>query len=199
MSIFSKWFSNKESESSTSVEPKKPQYSASDYCDQGQKSLDAGKYVEAMEYFQAAIETDKRFEKAYFLLATAYEKQGKLDKAKAALYRLLAENPNNNEAIRRIEGLSGQSQNSQIDKSTPSQTLPQSISAPRGKASKSYQSTGDNKFSGRNIGCALFGVLFCIPCGIILFSEDKFWGGFWFVLIALLCIIGPFANPDFWK
>ena len=86
MSIFSKWFSNKEPESSTSDEPRKPQLSASDYCEQGQKSLDAGKFVEAMEYFQAAIEADKHFEKAYILLATAYEKQGKKDKAKAALY-----------------------------------------------------------------------------------------------------------------
>lgn len=195
MSVFSKWFSKKKPECSASVKSKMPQLSASDFCERGQRSLDSGKYVEAMEYFQAAIETDKRFEKAYLLLATAYEKQGKKAKAMAALYGLLAENPNNSEAMRRIEGLRGQSQNSQIDKSTPSQTF----SAPRGKASKSSQSTGDNKFSGRNIGCALFGILFCIPCGIILFSQDKFWGGFWFVLIALLCIIGPFANPDFWK
>lgn len=104
MSIFSKWFSNKKPESSTSDEPKKPRLSASDYCEQGQKSLDAGKYVEAMEYFQAAIETDKRFEKAYFLLSEVYEKQGKKDKAKAALYGLLAIDPNNAEAMKRIQG-----------------------------------------------------------------------------------------------
>lgn len=98
MSIFAKLFSNKEAESSTSDEPKKPRLSASDYCEQGQKSLDAGKYVEAMEYFQAAIEADKHFEKAYLLLASAYEKQGKKDKVKAALYSLLAVEPNNEKA-----------------------------------------------------------------------------------------------------
>ncbi|MBR1513844.1 MAG: leucine-rich repeat protein [Bacteroidales bacterium] len=105
MRVFSKWFSSKKTESPTSVEPKKPQLSAADYCERGQKSLDAGKYVEAMEYFQAAIEADKRFEKAYFLLATAYEKQGKADKAKAALYALLAVNPNNERAFRVVQGI----------------------------------------------------------------------------------------------
>ena len=95
MSLFSKWFSNKDSESPTTAEMQKPQLSASDYCEQGQKSLDAGKYVEAMEYFQAAIEADKRFERAYLLLASAYEMQGKNDKAKSTLYALLAIDPNN--------------------------------------------------------------------------------------------------------
>ena len=104
MSIFSKWFSNKEPESSTSDEPKNPRLSASEYCEQGQKSLDAGKFVEAMEFFQAAIEADRHFEKAYLLLASAYEKQGKKDKAKAALYGLLAIDPNNAEALKRIQG-----------------------------------------------------------------------------------------------
>lgn len=108
MSIFSKWFSNKEPESSTSDEPRKPQLSASDYCEQGQKSLDAGKYVEAMEFLQAAIEADRHFEKAYLLLASAYEKQGKKDKAKAALYGLLAIDPNNAEALKRIDELNGE-------------------------------------------------------------------------------------------
>lgn len=79
---------------------------AAEYCEQGQKSLDAGKYVEAMEYFQAAIEADKHFEKAYILLATAYEKQGKKDKAKAALYGLLAIDPNNEKAMRVVQGIS---------------------------------------------------------------------------------------------
>ena len=106
MSIFSKWFSNKETESPKSVEPQKLRLSASDYCEQGQKSLDAGRFVEAMEYFQAAIEADKHFEKAYILLATAYEKQGKKDKAKAALYGLLAIDPNNEKAMRVVQGIS---------------------------------------------------------------------------------------------
>lgn len=122
MSIFSKWFSSKKTESPTSVEPKKPQLSASDYCEQGQKSLDAGKYVEAMEYFQAAIEADKRFEKAYLLLSEVYEKQGKKDKAKAALYGLLAIDPNNAEALKRIQGETVDSNTNAVDSSSHNNT-----------------------------------------------------------------------------
>lgn len=107
MSIFSKWFSGKKDESDSKVEQQKPQFSASDYCEHGQMSLDAGKYVEAMEFFQAAIEADKHFEKAYILLATAYEKQGNKDKAKSALFGLLAVDPNNENALKRIEVLTG--------------------------------------------------------------------------------------------
>ncbi len=104
MGWFSKLFSNGETQAS--AEPQKSLLSAADYCERGQKSLDAGKYVEAMEFFQAAIEADKRFEKAYFLLATAYEKQGNKDKAKAALYGLLAIDPNNEKALRVLKGIS---------------------------------------------------------------------------------------------
>ena len=92
-------------ETQASAEHQKPLFSAADYCERGQKSLDAGKYVEAMEFFQAAIEADKHFEKAYILLATAYEKQGKKDKAKATLYGLLAVDPNNENALKRIDEL----------------------------------------------------------------------------------------------
>lgn len=104
MGWFSKLFSNGETQAS--AEPQKSLLSATDYCERGQKSLDAGKYVEAMEFFQAAIEADKCFEKAYFLLTTAYEKQGKKDKAKAALYGLLAIDPNNEKALHVIKGIS---------------------------------------------------------------------------------------------
>lgn len=107
MSFFSNLFSNKSQKKETASEPQKPQYSAAEYCEQGQKSLDAEKYVEAMEFFQAAIATDNHFEKSYLLLATAYEKQGKNDKAKAALFGLLAIDPNNEEALKRIEKMCG--------------------------------------------------------------------------------------------
>lgn len=107
MGWFSKLFSNSETQQSVSIEPQQLQFSATDYCERGQKSLDAGKYVEAMEFFQAAIEADKHTEKAYMLLAKAYEKQGKKDKAKATLYSLLAIDPNNDNALKRIEALTG--------------------------------------------------------------------------------------------
>lgn len=102
MDWLSKFFTKNEQQPSDNVMLQKPEISASDCCEQGKKSLDACKYVEAMEYFQAAVEADKRFEKAYLLLATAYEKQGKMDKAKAALYELLANDPNNKRAQDRI-------------------------------------------------------------------------------------------------
>lgn len=99
MGWFSKLFSGNEPQVEVNAEVTKPQCSAAEYCEQGEKALGLGKFVEAMEFFQAAIETDYRYEKAYFLLATAYEKQGKVDKAKATLFGLLAIDPNNAEAL----------------------------------------------------------------------------------------------------
>lgn len=74
MSWLSNLFSKDEQQPSEASSPPKPMATAADYCEQGQKSLDAGKYIEAMEFFQAAIEADKRFEKAYLLLSEVYEK-----------------------------------------------------------------------------------------------------------------------------
>jgi tetratricopeptide (TPR) repeat protein len=199
MSIFSKWFSNKDSESPTTAEMQKPQLSASDYCEQGQKSLDAGKCVEAMEYFQAAIEADKRFEKAYLLLALAYEKQGKVDKAKSALYGLLAEDPSNLEATRRIDELNAQCQDIRHIQSKPPVSIPQSNSVPISKPSLTQRNIDDDKETDRNIGCLLFAVLFNVICAIALFSMEKFWGGLGMAFIALFTIYGHFTNPDFWK
>lgn len=110
MSIFSKWFSNNTSQTAEAQNSNQPSVSADDYCEKGEKSLAAGRFVEAMEYFQAAIETDKRFEKAYLLLATSYEKQGAIDKAKASLYGLLAIDPNNNNALQQLNRIMGNSE-----------------------------------------------------------------------------------------
>lgn len=76
---------------------------ASEYFEQGRKMMDAGNLVVAMEFFQAAIEADMHFEKAYFLLAIAYEKQGEANKAKATLFSLLAVDPNNKKALSLLE------------------------------------------------------------------------------------------------
>lgn len=86
---------------------------ASEYCERGRKMMDAGNLMVAMEYFQAAIEVDRRFEKAYLLLASVYEKQGKIDKAMAALYSLLTVDPNHKEAFDRILKLKTQENVSQ--------------------------------------------------------------------------------------
>lgn len=55
MSIFLKWFSEKEKEGTSSTKPQRLQNSAADYCEQSQKMLNDGKLMQAIEYFQAAI------------------------------------------------------------------------------------------------------------------------------------------------
>ena len=138
-------------------------------------------------------------EKAHLLLATAYENQGKTDKAKAALYSLLAVNPNHVEAMRRIEELIEQSRGIQPVKFKTPVQIPQSATFPVDKAFKKHQDTDDNSFIAKNIGCLLFAVFFCVLFAIALFSMDKFWGGLVMVLTALFTIIEHFTNPDFWK
>lgn len=199
MSWLSNLFSKDEQQSSKASTAPKPMATAAEYCEQGQKSLDAGKYVEAMEYFQAAIEADKRFEKAYLLLALVYEKQGKVDKAKSALYGLLAEDPSNIEATRRIDELNAQCQDIRHIQSKPPVSIPQLNSVPVNKPSLTQRNIDNDKETDRNIGCSLVCVLFSVLCAIALFSEDIFWGGLGFVFLALFAIIGPFVNPDFWK
>ena len=165
MSWLSNLFYKDEQQPSEASTAPKPLTTAADYCKQGKKSLDAGKYVEAMEYFQAAIEADKRFEKAYFLLASAYEKQGKKDKAKATLYALLAVEPNNEKAREGIEVL---------DESN----VVKSKSASTGTIIFQTVSTNSNKVQNGNNGAN---------------SKDKggneFWGVFRIVLIIVVIVI----------
>ena len=61
------------------------------------------------------------------------------------------------------------------------------------------QSKGNNKLSGRNMGCVLFGATIMIPSGLILFSMGEIGGGLGCFFCALICIIGPMFNHDFWK
>lgn len=78
-------------------------FSQNDYCNQGERLLDAGKYSEAAEFFQAAIDADSHCEKAYILLSDIYKKQGKLDKAKSILNALLKVEPNNTKALKKMD------------------------------------------------------------------------------------------------
>lgn len=199
MSWLSNLFSKDEQQPSEASTAPKPMATAAEYCEHGQKSLDAGKFVEAMEYFQAAIEADKRFEKAYLLLALVYEKQGKVDKAKSALYGLLAEDPSNIEATRRINELNAQCQDIRHIQSKPPVSIPQLNSVPVNKPSLTQRNIDNDKETDRNIGCLLFAVLFCVICAIALFSMEKFWGGLVMAFIALFTIYGHFTNSDFWK
>ena len=153
MSIFSKWFSNKGADSAAKAEPKKPQLSAADYCEQGQKMLNEGKLMQAMEYFQAAIELDKHFEKAYLHLSKVYEKQGKPDKAKAALYALLAVDPNNKKALVILQGELPNGNVIQTD--SPTTTIVQPIPSYHRPFSADYDlcvGSGRNRFYFRIVG-----------------------------------------------
>lgn len=137
MSLFSKWFSNKTDKSREAEKNEAVSHSAAEYCEIGEKSLVVGKYVEAMEYFQAAIEADKRFEKAYLLLANSYERQGNMVKAKATIHALLAIDPDNEAALTKLEQLSKSKQPERISDNTannqvkePVSTAPQHTSNP---------------------------------------------------------------------
>lgn len=82
-------------------------FSHNDYCNQGERLLNAGKYSEAVEFFQASIDADSHCEKAYILLSDVYKKQGKLDKAKSTLNTLLTIEPDNKKALKKIDELDG--------------------------------------------------------------------------------------------
>lgn len=76
---------------------------------------------------------------------------------------------------------------------------PKTTIVPKINATQTKQSKPDNKSNGKNIGCALFGLLLFLPCALILFSMSEIVGGIGCMIGALICIIGPFANPDFWE
>lgn len=165
MSWLSNLFSKDEQQPSEASTAPKPMATAADYCEQGQKSLDAGKYVEAMEFFQAAIEADKRFEKAYLLLSEVYVNQGKTDKAKATLYALLAVEPNNEKARDGIEVLN----ESNVFKSK---------SASTGTITFQTVSSNSNKVQNGNNGTNSKGK-----------GGDEFWSVFRFILIIAVIVI----------
>lgn len=69
-------------------------FSASDYCEAGKKAMEAGKNVEAMEYFQAAIEIDPKNEEAYLLLIDVYRALGREQDVQKTIQKLQIEIPN---------------------------------------------------------------------------------------------------------
>ena len=85
MSWLSKFFSKSH---------KQRQLSSEDCCMHGQQAFAIGKYVEAMEYFQAAIEKDAQNEEAYLLLIDAYRALGRKKKKKKTIQKLQIEIPN---------------------------------------------------------------------------------------------------------
>ena len=98
-------------------------------------------------------------------MASAYEKQGKKDKAKATLYALLAVEPNNEKAREGIEVL---------DESN----VVKSKSASTGTIAFQTVSTNSNKVQNGNNGANSKGK-----------GGDEFWGVFRIVLIIAVIVI----------
>ena len=71
--------------------------------------------------------------------------------------------------------------------------------APSNTNSTHQPSKDNDKFSAKNIGCALFGAIIFVPCGLILVSTGEIGGGLLCLLGAIICIVGPFTNSDFWN
>lgn len=190
MSSFSKWFSKDNLQRLELQKTGQTVFSATDYCERGQKSMDAGNHVEAMEYFQAAIDADSHFEKAYLLLAEVYQKQGKIDKAKSTLYALLALDPDNKKALGKIDELNG---NHEVKESPDpqSQTKP---TAPSSNTPKTKQKTNAGEISFKVTKWLWFLLCFTVfVLSIVLavdydFFDDFFDGGFENGLIAILIV-----------
>lgn len=102
--IFDKLFKkDKDSGKSTETKP----VSTVDYYAEGKTQFDAGHYTQAMEYFQAAIAEHPERENAYLMLAESYIKLNKAELSQKTLFSLLAINPNNKEALSKIQMMMG--------------------------------------------------------------------------------------------
>lgn len=83
----------------------------------------------------------------------------------------------------------------------PKSTIPSKHPSPAipNNSLSTQQSKDNDRLSGKNIGCAILSAIIFIPCGLILFSINEIGGGLACLFGALIGVIGPFANPDFWK
>lgn len=73
---------------------KQPQLTAEDCCTQGKQLFDASKYLEAMEFFQVAIEKDAQKEEAYKSLINTYRALGREQDAERTIKELQKAIPN---------------------------------------------------------------------------------------------------------
>ena len=93
--IFDKLFKkDKDSGKSTETKP----VSTVDYYAEGKAQFNAGRYTQAMEYFQAAIAEHPERENAYLKLAETFLAMGKQKEASSTLYKLLARYPESTQA-----------------------------------------------------------------------------------------------------
>lgn len=72
----------------------KPVLKAFDYCLEGKNHLNMGRFSQALEYFQAAIEIDPKNEEAYLLLIDVYRALGREQDAQKTIQKLQIEIPN---------------------------------------------------------------------------------------------------------
>lgn len=93
--IFDKLF-KKDKDSSKTTETKSA--SAVDYYAEGKNQFNAGRYTQAMEFFQAAIAEHPERENAYLKLAETFLTMGKQKEASSTLYKLLARYPDSTQA-----------------------------------------------------------------------------------------------------
>lgn len=93
--IFDKLFKkDKDSGKTTETKP----VSAVDYYAEGKAQFNAGRYTQAMEFFQAAIAEHPERENAYLKLADTFLAMGKQKEASSTLYKLLARYPDSTQA-----------------------------------------------------------------------------------------------------
>ena len=93
--IFDKLFKkDKDTGKTTETKP----VSTVDYYAEGKAQFNAGRYTQAMEYFQAAIAEHPERENAYLKLAETFLAMGKQKEASSTLYKLLARYPDSTQA-----------------------------------------------------------------------------------------------------
>lgn len=85
---------DKGSDKSTETKP----VSTVDYYAEGKNQFNAGRYTQAMEFFQAAIAEHPERENAYLKLADTFLAMGKQKEASSTLYKLLARYPDSTQA-----------------------------------------------------------------------------------------------------
>ena len=98
--IFNKPF-KKNNGSDKTTETKRA--SALDYYAEGKTQFNAGRYTQAMEFFQAAIAEHPERENAYLKLAETFLAMGKQKEASSTLYKLLAVYPDNKLAQEKVQ------------------------------------------------------------------------------------------------
>ena len=68
---------------------------AKEYYNIGLQYFNLGRYAEASEYYQKAIQLDDTLTKAYYNLTLSYIKEGRFSEAETILFQLLEEEPDN--------------------------------------------------------------------------------------------------------